>query len=149
MQVDAARLAQVISNLLTNAARYTPARGSISVRVLREDGDVLIVVSDSGIGMTPGALEHAFDMFYQGPAMRGAVAQGLGIGLTLARRLVEMHGGSLEARSPGVDQGSEFTIRLPAADAADSRDDSAAGAAADEAVPLRSVLVVDDNTDAA
>ena len=142
---DPARLIQAISNLLNNAARYTPHGGHVRVAASAARGQVRIVVSDDGVGIAPDLLGRIFEMFTQGSASRGQ--GGLGIGLTLARSIVAMHGGSLEAASDGPGRGSTFTIELPLA----------AGAPADtETVPppppsatVRRVLVVDDNVDAA
>jgi PAS domain S-box-containing protein len=144
---DEARLTQVVQNLLHNAAKYTPERGRVEVSARREGGEVLIVVKDSGIGMEPEMLQSAFDLFRQGPQALDRTQTGLGVGLTLVQRLVRLHGGTIEAHSAGLDQGSEFIIRLAASDALGA-----------EAVPgkqpivrttPRRVLVVDDNQDAA
>jgi PAS domain S-box-containing protein len=110
---DFVRLAQVIANLLNNAAKYTDPGGSITLAVRRESGDALISVRDSGIGIAADQLPRIFDMFAQ--AERGRAQGGLGIGLALARRLAELHGGRIEARSGGAGQGSEFIVRLPLA----------------------------------
>ena len=110
---DATRLKQIFGNLLQNAARYTPAGGSIHIRTERTHQQARIAISDNGIGMAPDVLPHVFDIFVQGHP--GAVAghSGLGIGLTLVRRLVEEHKGSVTAHSDGVGLGSTFTVRLP------------------------------------
>jgi PAS domain S-box-containing protein len=143
---DETRLSQVVQNLLHNAAQYTPAHGRIEVELGREEGQAVIRVRDSGIGMTPELLSSAFEVFRQGHQGLDRPQGGLGVGLTLVQRLVHMHGGSVEARSAGRNQGSEFVVRLPFADA------PVAPAAATEKHPPvvpRKVLVVDDNRDAA
>jgi PAS domain S-box-containing protein len=144
---DAHRVAQILSNILNNAARYTPAGGSITLRARAEDGQAVIRVRDTGRGIEPGLLDRIFDMFVQGRAPLQRVGGGLGIGLALARRIAEMHGGSVEARSEGEGRGSEFTVRLPLAqgDAAEDRP----APKAKGPIPPRRVLVVDDNADAA
>jgi len=145
---DAQRLAQVLANLLSNSARYTPPGGSISVRARVEENQAVVRVRDSGRGIEPDMMERIFDMFVQGRAPLQRIGGGLGVGLALARRLAEMHGGTLEARSEGVNRGSEFTLRLPL----ESR--SGAERSAERRAPrrpgvARRVLVVDDNVDAA
>ena len=146
---DAHRLAQVLSNVLNNAARYTPAGGSIAVRGRIEEGHALVKVRDTGRGIEPEMIERIFDMFVQGKAPLQRIGGGLGIGLALARRLAELQGGTLEVHSEGANRGSEFTLRMPLAaprqaTAAPEQDKSARR----PGVPRR-VLVVDDNTDAA
>jgi PAS domain S-box-containing protein len=108
---DLVRLAQVIANLLNNAAKYTDPGGRVALAVKRDGGEALISVRDNGVGISAELLPRVFDMFAQ--ADRARAQGGLGIGLALARTLVEMHGGRIEARSDGLGQGSEFTIRLP------------------------------------
>jgi len=141
----------VVSNLLNNAAKYTPQGGRIELSVRRQgDQDVAISVSDNGIGIAPEALPQVFEMFTQVGRGRDRSQGGLGIGLALVRRLVELHDGSVSAESAGLGQGSRFTVRLPLASrepAADLAGD-ARGGRAQPATPLR-VLVVDDNVDAA
>ena len=114
---DTVRLSQVFSNLLNNAAKYTPAGGRIRVEVSREDRHVRISVRDSGIGLAPDMLERVFDLFTQEAHGRQLAQGGLGIGLTLVRSLVEMHEGTVAAMSEGVGRGSEFIVQLPLADA--------------------------------
>src|SRR5690606_8285539 len=104
------RLAQVVTNLLTNAAKYTPEQGSIEVRATRGDGTVRLAVKDDGVGIQPSLLPRLFDLFVQGPQSLDRSRGGLGLGLTLVRRLVEMHGGTASAESEGPGQGSTFTI---------------------------------------
>jgi PAS domain S-box-containing protein len=149
VEVDQVRLGQVLANLLTNAAKYTDPRGTVVVRGRRERGEVVVSVIDNGIGIRSDVLPDIFDMFVQGERALDRSQGGLGIGLTLARNLVEAHGGSIEAHSAGRGQGSEFTVRLPAC--AGSR----APTARDGELPAgqrgsgQRILLVDDNTDAA
>jgi signal transduction histidine kinase/ActR/RegA family two-component response regulator len=107
---DAGRLEQVLTNLLTNAAKYTPPDGQIRVELAAEDGEAMICVRDNGLGIAPDMLPRITEMFTQAPQHRG---QGLGIGLALAKTLLEMHGGTIEAHSDGPGKGSEFVCRLP------------------------------------
>jgi signal transduction histidine kinase/CheY-like chemotaxis protein len=113
VNADETRMAQVFDNLLTNAVKYTPAGGNVRMSIRRMDDDAVIQVVDSGIGMSPGLLPRIFDLFVQGEPTRDRAKGGLGIGLTLVKRLVEMHGGSVSASSDGPGRGSAFTIRLP------------------------------------
>jgi PAS domain S-box-containing protein len=117
---DAARLEQILGNLLNNAAKYTDAHGQIAVSVRVEDSDTVVIrVRDSGVGMEREFLPHAFDMFAQANRDMGRRRDGLGIGLSLVRTLVEMHGGSITAHSEGPGKGSEFIVRLPTSEAID------------------------------
>ena len=146
---DATRLAQVVSNLLNNAAKYTPQGGHIELTVRREASRVAIAVSDTGVGIAAEALPEVFEMFTQVGRNRDRSQGGLGIGLALVRRLVELHGGTVTVESPGNGGGSTFTVRLPLAEpVADHRGE---GVRPDGQGAMRSrrVLVVDDNTDAA
>jgi PAS domain S-box-containing protein len=145
---DATRLSQVLQNLLLNAAKYTPDGGRIRLRVSAPDGFAYVEVSDTGRGLAPEHIQSIFDLFVQTESGTAAAAEsGLGIGLTLARSLTEMHGGSIEARSPGPGQGSTFIVRLPVAmhhgaeEQAEEPEDDVSGG-------LR-VLVIDDNRDSA
>ena len=110
---DPVRLAQVFTNLLDNAAKYTHRQGHLALSVSLEGNTAVVRVADDGIGIAPEKLPHLFDMFYQADRSYEQSQGGLGIGLTLVRRLVDLHGGTVEARSGGRDQGSEFTVRLP------------------------------------
>jgi signal transduction histidine kinase len=110
---DPVRLEQMLCNLLNNACKYTAERGEIRVAARTEDGQLLLSVADSGQGMAPEVLAHAFDLFYQAGAGGAQPTGGLGIGLTLVRRLAGLHGGTVRAISPGPGQGSEFQLRLP------------------------------------
>jgi PAS domain S-box-containing protein len=145
---DETRLTQVLQNLLHNAAKYTPQGGRIEISARREDGDIVVVVHDNGMGMEPDMLRSAFELFRQGQQALDRTEGGLGVGLTLVQRLVAMHGGTVEARSAGPDQGSEFIVQLPAAAASGARP---APRAEPQTRPHRAlrVLVVDDNQDAA
>jgi CheY-like chemotaxis protein len=113
VNADETRMAQVIDNLLTNAVKFTPAGGSVVMTVQCEGDDAVIRVADTGIGVSPALLPRIFDLFVQGEPTRDRAKGGLGIGLTLAKRLVEMHGGSVVAFSEGPGRGSVFTVRLP------------------------------------
>ncbi|WP_119153255.1 PAS domain S-box protein [Caldimonas tepidiphila] len=147
LEGDPVRLVQVFQNLLDNAAKYTPTGGRITVSAECRDRLVEVRVRDSGIGIGAAMLERVFEMFYQGerPAREGG--GGLGIGLTLVQRLVQMHGGSIEARSAGEGQGSEFVVRLPVAQAPHAQ--PASGAPVRGTSLRRCILVVDDNVDSA
>ena len=142
---DPTRVEQVVSNLVGNAARYTPAGGTITVAVRAEGDSAILSVRDSGVGMSPELLERAFDLFSQGARGIERTQGGLGIGLTLVRRLAELHGGTAEAASDGEGHGSTFTVRLPRAVALPAAQAAAAPAAA---AAGRRVLIVEDNDDA-
>jgi len=113
ISADPIRLAQVIGNLLTNASKFTRRGGSIRLRAERDGGEAVIHVTDNGIGIAPEQLGRIFDMFTQLDTSLERAVSGLGIGLSLVRKLVEMHGGTVAARSEGLGRGSEFTVRLP------------------------------------
>ena len=112
---DSTRLSQVVSNLLTNAAKYTPPGGAIRFAPARADDEVVLTVRDTGIGIAPEVLPHIFDLFVQERQALDRSQGGLGLGLTIVRNLIERHGGSVSARSDGPGKGSEFTVRLPPA----------------------------------
>ena len=143
---DEARLTQVLHKLLHNAARYTPEGGQVSIAARRENDSVVIHVKDNGVGMDAELLGSAFDLIKQGQQVPHRPQGGLGIGLTLVQRLVRLHGGTVEARSAGVDRGSEFIVRLPAVQQAPV---SEARAPEPLSPRPRKVLVIDDNSDAA
>jgi CheY-like chemotaxis protein/anti-sigma regulatory factor (Ser/Thr protein kinase) len=145
---DRDRLTQLLANLLNNAARYTPPGGRISVRARREDGHGIVSVRDTGRGIEPQVIERIFDMFVQGRSPLERIGGGLGIGLALARRIAELHGGTLEARSEGENKGSEFVLRVPLSPQKKANAAAQAEAPNHAGVPRR-VLVVDDNVDAA
>ncbi len=145
---DFVRMAQAFSNLLNNAAKYTERGGQIRVSMEAAEGIAGVTVADTGLGIEPELLPRIFDMFTQLEAHRDRAQGGLGIGLTLAKRLIELHGGTIEAHSEGPGRGSRFIVRLataPDAPVEDTRDDSNAVSAA---APVR-VLVAEDNPDAA
>jgi signal transduction histidine kinase/CheY-like chemotaxis protein len=148
---DAARLAQVAANLLTNAAKYTDPGGTIVVAAEEDGPDVVLRVSDSGRGIDPDMLPRIFDLFSQERQEIARSEGGLGLGLAIVRSLVDAHGGSVEARSDGKGRGAEFIVRLPRAaegvTAAALRDGSPVGGPSPR--PGRRILVVDDNPDAA
>jgi signal transduction histidine kinase len=135
--VDPPRMEQVLANLVINAAKYTPDGGQIDVRVHREDDSVVFAVRDNGIGISKEALPHVFDMFVQVDSSSERAGGGLGIGLNLVQKIVEMHGGSVRASSTGLNQGSEFVVRLPVHQAASGPAPSAAPHNADHAGACR------------
>jgi PAS domain S-box-containing protein len=145
---DSLRLAQVLSNLLTNAAKYTDPEGHVRLSANALDGELSIAVSDSGIGIPPEDISGVFEMFSQVRSTQDRSEGGLGIGLALAKGLVELHGGSIEARSRGVGFGSEFIVRLPFTP---PEAPQAGITVTREALPpsARRVLIADDNRDAA
>jgi two-component system CheB/CheR fusion protein len=152
LEADAVRLTQVIANLLNNAAKFTAPNGCVWLSVDRDASEAVIRVRDTGIGMATDVLERAFDLFVQGAPTIDRGEGGLGIGLTLVRTLVGLHGGSVTAESDGPGRGSLFTVRLPALPSAGARADMPAdrdptGAQGD--ATRRRVLVVDDNVDSA
>ncbi len=146
---DLVRLAQVVGNLLNNGAKYTPDGGVVGICAQRENDEALIRVTDSGIGIERDMLPHIFDLFSQAPGARERRKGGIGVGLSIARQLVHMHGGTLAAESAGPGLGSTFTIRLPLVDW-ETLSGAAPGAEANAAVgKLMRVLILDDNEDAA
>ncbi|TMA72204.1 MAG: response regulator [Deltaproteobacteria bacterium] len=150
LEADGARLAQIAGNLLSNAAKFTPTGGSIWLTAEALSDEVVVRVRDTGVGLAPELVPHVFDLFVQGEASLDRTRGGLGIGLTLVRRLVELHGGRVEARSAGVGQGSEFLVYLPTL--GPPLTESVAGAApTPDRPPTRglSVLLVEDSPDAA
>jgi PAS domain S-box-containing protein len=145
VDADPARLAQVVGNLMNNAARFTPTGGTVRLDVRIESEELVVGVSDTGIGIRPEMLGRIFELFQQADRPIDQAPGGLGLGLTLVRRLVELHGGSVTASSPGPGKGSTFEVRLPClASAPAALDRPVAG----ERSPGRRVLVVDDNEDA-
>ncbi|MFC5480755.1 ATP-binding protein [Massilia suwonensis] len=144
---DRARLVQVLANLLGNAVKYTPEDGAIEIDAETREGRLVLGVSDNGIGMEPELTERAFDLFAQAKRSSDRSQGGLGLGLALVRNLVELHGGTVTCASPGLGQGSTFTVTLPLAASAASHPPQL------EAVSQRTgglrLLVVDDNVDAA
>jgi PAS domain S-box-containing protein len=147
---DETRVAQVVANLLTNAARYTDPGGDVTVSARRDGRQIELRVKDSGIGMSAELLPRVFELFVQGPRTADRRQGGLGLGLSLVRSLVQLHGGTVEARSDGPGKGSELIVRLPAMPVelvADAADDQASPAHAGG--NGRRILLVDDNLDAA
>jgi signal transduction histidine kinase/DNA-binding response OmpR family regulator len=152
---DRTRLSQVLANVLNNAAKYTANGGEIALRVGRESEEAVFRVHDTGIGIPPEMLSRVFDLFTQVDRSLDRSEGGLGIGLTLVHRLMELHGGRVEARSEGPGRGSEFILRLPAASANGQHGGAEAiptpadtAARADRRAPCR-ILIVDDNQDSA
>ena len=146
---DEARLSQVLANLLNNAAKYTPPGGSIFLSAAREGNEAVFRVRDTGTGISAEMLPRIFDLFTQAEQSIDRSQGGLGIGLTLVQRLVEMHGGSVHAASDGAGHGSEFTVRLPAADGPELSGKASGTLAESGSLRKRNMLVVDDNIDSA
>lgn len=145
VDADPTRIEQIIGNLLGNALKFTPDGGSITVSVAREAGEALLRVADTGIGMAPELAARVFEPFVQGERLLDRSQGGLGIGLTLVRRLAELHGGSAAADSQGEGRGSVFSVRLPALEPPAA---TRGRALESRRVPARDVLVVEDNDDA-
>ncbi|MDB5310937.1 MAG: hybrid sensor histidine kinase/response regulator [Gemmataceae bacterium] len=143
---DRARLVQVFVNLLNNAAKYTDAGGEIAVAAAKEGNEAVVTVGDSGTGIAPDMLPHVFDLYTQIDVSADRPQGGLGIGLTLVRRLVELHGGTIAAASPGVGRGSEFTVRLPCVATAVPPGASPEPAGSGSS-PRRHILIIEDNRD--
>ncbi|MDC8759059.1 response regulator [Janthinobacterium fluminis] len=148
LHADAARVVQILANIVSNAIKFTPVDGRIAVRAWLDAGQLSISVKDNGVGLKAEAIPRIFSMFEQSQTVSGQMASGLGIGLSLARKFAEMHGGSVQASSEGPGKGSEFVIRLPVAAAETAAPAAPPDAAPAAAQPTR-VLVVDDNRDAA
>jgi signal transduction histidine kinase/DNA-binding response OmpR family regulator len=147
---DETRLAQVLSNLLNNAAKFTPEGGKISITLERAGDEAIFHVRDTGIGIPAEMLSTIFDLFTQVDRSLDRSQGGLGIGLTLVRRLVEMHGGSVEAHSAGLNQGSEFVVRLPVLIEEQTPSVTGNGSVPPRLIgPSQRVLIVDDNVDSA
>src|SRR5262249_44098873 len=148
LDADASRMTQVLSNLLTNAAKYTPKGGRIDLRAEQEAETVVVRIRDTGVGIPAAMLTRIFDLFVQVNPSTDVTRGGLGIGLALVRQLVELHGGSVHAFSDGPGRGSEFVVRLPVLSRADSSPEEpekrqrpgGEGSA-------RRILIVDDNAE--
>jgi PAS domain S-box-containing protein len=152
LEADPARLAQVLINLLNNAAKYTEESGKIWLTAQREGSEVVLRVRDTGVGIPPQILPHVFDLFTQEDRSVARSQGGLGIGLSLVRSLVEMHGGSVKAASPGLGQGSEFTVRVPALSEAQevkANGKQTGTGGQTRRTPSHRLLVVDDDRDSA
>jgi CheY-like chemotaxis protein len=153
---DAARIGQILSNLLTNAIKFTPRRGHVEVRLKRQDSTVVISVSDTGEGINPEFLEHLFDRFRQAEGSTTRQHTSLGLGLAIVRHLVEAHGGTVSATSKGIGQGATFTVTLPllAVSRIDSNTEQAYASRWTSDLPSSAileglrVLIVDDQLDA-
>jgi signal transduction histidine kinase len=144
---DSGRLQQVLWNLLSNAIKFTPSGGTVRITVGRDDGGVSVVVTDTGAGIPPEFLPHVFDRFRQADQTSTRAHAGLGLGLSIVKHLVELHGGTVTASSPGLGQGASFRARLPAAErtAEDFSPRSLGPAAPDVSFAGRTILVVDDD----
>lgn len=146
---DQTRLAQVIGNLLNNSCKFTDKGGTIDLKVERAEDHAVIRVIDTGIGIAPGQLGHVFELFVQADTSLERSVSGLGIGLTLVKNLVEMHGGRIEAKSEGLGLGSEFTVYLPVLEDAVKTSLDCNMVINEQTVTSRKILVVDDNMDSA
>jgi len=154
VRADEVRLVQVVDNLLTNGVKYTPAGGTVRLRVARQGDQAVITVTDTGVGIPPELLERMFDVFHQGEQTQERAEGGLGVGLALVRSLVELHGGTVEGRSEGAGLGAELVVRLPVAgppDASAAEPSFPPPRRAPQPPPARplDVVVVEDNQDAA
>ncbi|MBI2203845.1 MAG: response regulator [Candidatus Rokubacteria bacterium] len=148
VHADPARLEQVLGNLVDNALKYTPPGGRVRVVTRREGNDAVLIVRDTGEGIPADILGRVFDLFVQEPQALDRSRGGLGLGLTVVKRLVELHGGSVAAFSAGRGLGSEFTVRLPATSAAERGTAAETVGGPPAACRPRHVLVVEDNADA-
>jgi CheY-like chemotaxis protein len=151
LHADPIRLSQVVANLLTNAARYTPSGGAVGIVARREDDEAVLRVEDSGAGISAEQLPHLFNMFFQGPQRSDRPSGGLGLGLALVKSLVTLHGGSVSAASEGPGRGSVFEVRIPVRSSAAVRPAplSEPSSVACDPQFSRRVLIVDDNADLA
>jgi CheY-like chemotaxis protein len=157
VSADATRLEQSFGNLLNNASKFSSAEGQISLSVELAHphpiagitNEVVVRIRDNGAGISAATLPHIFDLFMQSDRSLDRAQGGLGIGLTLTRKLLDLHGGSIEAHSEGLGHGSEFVVRLPVLTSESMATPASAGAAPDTTVTKRHILIVDDNNDAA
>lgn len=149
LSADNVRLTQVFANLLHNAAKYTDPGGRIEVRVAREAADAVVRITDNGVGMSPDFVPRVFDLFAQAPVSLGRAHGGLGIGLTLVRALVELHGGHVTAHSDGLGRGSSFVVRLPIATFTQASNPDPRPEPIRTAASALRILIIDDNVDAA
>jgi PAS domain S-box-containing protein len=146
---DPVRLSQIVTNLLTNAIKYTPENGRIKIGVVRDGNWAMMRIKDTGIGIPPELLPTVFELFVQGERSLARTEGGLGIGLTVVRQLVALHGGTVVARSDGTNKGSEFIVLLPVLAQNHAANESAASVRVNAHRTKRRVLVVDDNRDSA
>lgn len=149
LHADYARVVQIVANIVSNAVKFTPADGYITVRAQVEAGVLHIYIKDTGIGLEPAAIERIFAMFEQSRPPSGQIASGLGIGLSLSRQFAEMHGGSVRATSEGLGKGSEFIVTLPVISEARPAPQTSVAESIGTSDQRPRVLVVDDNRDAA
>jgi PAS domain S-box-containing protein len=149
VSADATRLAQVFQNLLDNAVKYTSRGGHITLTAQRQEREIVVSVRDTGVGIAPDHLPKVFEMFFQADRSLERASGGLGIGLSLVRLLVGLHGGEIEARSQGLGSGSEFVVRLPLAGASPRPKSALTEEKQEKALPSRRILVADDNLDSA
>ena len=145
VQADATRLEQVVTNLLDNAVKYTPPQGRVDITVAADGPDAVLVVRDTGVGIRPEVLPLIFGLFVQGSETMARSAGGLGLGLTIVKRLVELHGGRVSASSPGPNRGSEFVVRLPRL--VGEPEPIQPIAVADTAFRPRDIVLIEDNLD--
>jgi two-component system CheB/CheR fusion protein len=146
---DEVRLVQIVTNLLTNAVKYTPEGGQLCITTKRDSNAAALCVADNGSGLAPEMLTQVFELFTQGPRDHARPSVGLGIGLTLVKRLTELHGGTIQARSEGPGRGSEFSVRLPLAAGGEGVPAASEVADHDREARAKRVMVVDDNHDVA
>jgi CheY-like chemotaxis protein/nitrogen-specific signal transduction histidine kinase len=146
IDADEARIEQIVSNLVGNGLKYTPRGGRIEIRVGRQGGHAVLEVSDTGIGLSPELLPRVFDLFFQGEQTIDRASGGLGLGLTLVRRLAELHGGQVTVSSEGVDRGARFTVYLPAIERPADRGPHPT--AVDENGEHCRIMLIEDNDDA-
>ena len=149
LQGDPTRLMQILTNLVNNSVKYTPPGGHIRVEARREGKEIVVSVQDSGVGISPELLPRIFELFVQGQRGLARSEGGLGIGLTMVQQLVNLHGGTIEARTRGPNQGSEFVVRLPEGSDQPAAASAATGPGGRQRYSDHRVLVVDDNRDSA
>jgi CheY-like chemotaxis protein len=142
---DRARIEQVFSNLLDNAIKYTPAGGQIRISLRAENAKAILEISDTGLGMPPELIGRVFDLFVQGERTLAREQGGLGIGLTMVKRLVELHGGTVQAKSEGTNHGATFTIELPAIERPEQVSEVSSMT---PAAMQRRILIIEDDDDA-
>ena len=148
VEADPFRLSQVISNLLTNAAKYTEPGGHISLQCLRESEEIVVTIKDDGVGISAEEMPHIFDFFEQGPAVDRS-SSGLGLGLTIVKNLTKLHSGVVEVANDGPGCGSEFIIRLPASKRMPDQQAPTSRLEECDSSDQKRVFIVDDNEDAA